>query len=702
MYSEFLYDGGDCCDATCSNTASFECGIAETELEAFFYGFDSCVDPEIVATCLGGGQACYLEDQTFDVTVLSRPAMWMSSNGNAVATVGIFDKQIRILERNYFGWNQRGQTLEFDDDDSILFVSFATPPASFRERRGDGKIPVAVAISGFIDARVYYSDTFDDGWLETARLSLGLVEIVTKVAYLRPPPDSDSAPMLIALATSYEPDLLDGSFTYSIHSLAYINNQFAEEWVLVDSGSGSNFAMSGNGLVWAAFDSTSSNILIFDTFDESTSYIVFYDFPGVVQKMELDYLGEMMTVVTHSVSTNTTKLLRFQVSFTAFELVGESAELIIQDFAGSFLGTGGWDATIMSSEGRSIAIIATECPDASFCEEQGDYRAELQAHVYTVNRTEGFDFLGIIELSGLRITDFFLPYPDLALSDDGKTIAFADGGLNRFEDAILYNLDDRCGSDEAKIRVVFQYRDTVYTSTWNLVIERYFPLAEMLVMDQSEKPLYYKTSFVESQDVRHTITSEEICIPLSKVNCARFSAYPSDTITDSTSTRLASLKEELLVFVKQNETEFDYTVPEASIDRPGASFTLGDQSCFLFQSLECTEGEELFSMVLPTYRDIAISGQVLFGDITTRPNWSLSSDSGQLVGFKNYVFGEIPPGPAIVEERCLAPGCYTLRFSGEYGVVANSGNYTAWFNGTQVFSNTLPNANEPHTFGECT
>eukprot|EP00527_Entomoneis_sp_CCMP2396_P001979 CAMPEP_0198137672 /NCGR_PEP_ID=MMETSP1443-20131203/1143_1 /TAXON_ID=186043 /ORGANISM="Entomoneis sp., Strain CCMP2396" /LENGTH=1360 /DNA_ID=CAMNT_0043799181 /DNA_START=61 /DNA_END=4143 /DNA_ORIENTATION=- len=700
---EFKYDGGDCCKSTCSSTLENTCGVVETNLGLFTTGFDAC-DISAVTNDCKAGELCYLEDDTFEVNVFSRPFVWLSSNGNVLVATGYSDQHLRVLERIGSGWVPRGPTITVDKDAYIESVSIGSTPASFIDKRGDGKLPIIVALSTWThEILVFYSDVFDSVWKSTKPIVTSekpFYYFVEKIGFNDLGGTWGS--QLTVLSASYD------TSSFWIHTMQEdIANADWESVDLSQFGLITFAALSGNGMTVVFCDSSNnfykasvSNLVDYladflaGTLDlaELSSILNFNLTPpfgddDYIAGMELDWYGARLTVVVSSPAESTTKIHRFDLDGLHI------AETLLPSRFGENDTVVQW-----SGEGSTVALVEGNCSTNEACSSENDFSAVLTVHIYLLNRTEGFDAIRTFAFTGLRDKGYRVWWPDLAFSDDAKTIAFVRGGLENYDKVQLFELGNHCKQDEVQVRVTTVYKDTHYQDVWSIVSEQWFQLAQKMVFaetffEKSFQPVEINEDFLDSEtndDFRHIIASKEVCIPKADLGCARFSTIHSCVKDCNKFTfGFVALRSETVLFLTENETSFRDIVPPVN---PGAGSSvllvqegeLGRQHCDVLQQPECEIGQAIFAMVLPSY----LNKNIKIGKRVHHPSWLLYNGTTVI---KSAEYSKIPGGPYVAEQVCVPlDACYTLEFEfAEFGSAANSGNYLGWLDSKLVFNATL-------------
>ena len=110
---EFDYDGGDCCEATCTSSSSHACGELRppTGLKVSI-GYPHCTDPTIIDVCAGTFPPCYIKNSdpvpsiAFDEAVVE-----ISGNGKTLVVAEPAVSAIRVFDQVDSKWVQRGSDI---------------------------------------------------------------------------------------------------------------------------------------------------------------------------------------------------------------------------------------------------------------------------------------------------------------------------------------------------------------------------------------------------------------------------------------------------------------------------------------------------------------------------------------------------------------------------------------------------------------
>jgi hypothetical protein len=144
----FGYDGGDCCEGSCSSGGIHQCGIMEEDgLDGISVGFPFCIDPR--QNCDVGMNECWSRTSIF-VPLYSKGSsgafMTVSGNGRTLVVSEPRLNTIRVFDHVDAGWVQRGQTLVGLAKSRFgTFVSISTLPGNV-ERRRVGHLPIVLAV----------------------------------------------------------------------------------------------------------------------------------------------------------------------------------------------------------------------------------------------------------------------------------------------------------------------------------------------------------------------------------------------------------------------------------------------------------------------------------------------------------------------------------------------------------------------------
>ena len=238
----FGYDGGDCCEGSCSMGAIHQCGIIDYDgLDGIPVGFPFCLDPS--HTCAVGMNECWSrtsKTMPFLLTRSSRAFVTISGNGRTLVVSEPEHDTIRVFDHIATEWVQRGQTLEGAAKSGFgTFVAISTLPGVVVRRRW-GSLPVVVAV-GAVGNTSNYVEVYKFGdhaniWsLEGQRLIFN--ETIDSIAI-----GGAVLSLVVGLRSS------NSGFVFK-------QNQ-ESQWQIVFKASGSMVGLSGNGQI-VGFLSTS-------------------------------------------------------------------------------------------------------------------------------------------------------------------------------------------------------------------------------------------------------------------------------------------------------------------------------------------------------------------------------------------------------------------------------------------------------------
>lgn len=173
----FLYDGGDCCQKTCTSTATTKCGVTSVgNINTINLGFPYCADPALVGQRLTN--TSQLVEEKF--VPISDPIIGLaellvyptlSANGLVLAlgepSVGI----VRIFDLVGSQWVQRGRDLrgQIASLKSNGFghrIALATPPADVIEGAFGAKLPVYIAVADETGQVRFFEWGDNSDWIE--------------------------------------------------------------------------------------------------------------------------------------------------------------------------------------------------------------------------------------------------------------------------------------------------------------------------------------------------------------------------------------------------------------------------------------------------------------------------------------------------------------------------------------------------------
>jgi hypothetical protein len=163
----FSYDGGDCCESTCSPSSPYYCGtINEGDLDKtfnlrsednfVFMGFPNCSDPAIVGDC-SNETGCWAKGSEFMIgTPDESDAYIFSANGHMLLVYRRFTSYLAVFDKESSGqWVQRGSDIllmfphvwqiHFDDDPpNARLLNFITLPSELYGNDERSHVPVWV------------------------------------------------------------------------------------------------------------------------------------------------------------------------------------------------------------------------------------------------------------------------------------------------------------------------------------------------------------------------------------------------------------------------------------------------------------------------------------------------------------------------------------------------------------------------------
>ena len=171
----FLYDGGDCCEATCVS-AAHRCGLNHVgNLETFVIGFPFCKDPAIMAGCTHPSHPCYIPSSQ-PIRPLTTETMQplLSANGRILVMAEPLLSTVRVFDAVDDHWVQRGSRIQGNPLTALgSVVAIASKPASVVARIS-GQTPAYVAAYDPIGSlvRVFSWGPRDSDWIELPKISI--------------------------------------------------------------------------------------------------------------------------------------------------------------------------------------------------------------------------------------------------------------------------------------------------------------------------------------------------------------------------------------------------------------------------------------------------------------------------------------------------------------------------------------------------
>jgi hypothetical protein len=167
---EFDFDGGDCCEGSCSSGSTHKCGIiAEDGLDNIPVGFPFCYDPTY--SCENGNVECWSRKSNnipLLITNSTGAFVTLSANGRTLVISEPEIDTVRVFDQVDSDWVPRGQILEGEGRSRFgSLVALATLPGSVFKRR-TGRVPITIAIAAVGNVtnyvEVYKFDPHAEEW----------------------------------------------------------------------------------------------------------------------------------------------------------------------------------------------------------------------------------------------------------------------------------------------------------------------------------------------------------------------------------------------------------------------------------------------------------------------------------------------------------------------------------------------------------
>ena len=365
--------------------------------------------------------SCYIAETTVPLNLPSLPFAALSSNGRTLLGISPSDGHALVMQREGADWVQRGRSLQFPGGMVIQTAAIGSPPASFVEKRIGGDISVAIAVSlvDFFQTRgqthILFSGSYDVTWNTLDPIYHEPNESVRKLGVSQ----FDELTILSQIVDA------NNASTVVSHRV-YIGKEGFTGWDSIGPFVSNSAALSGSGEVLVTCDKSACSYYKLQDFnqglpgEERFQYALESLLEFSVDSLELDWMGQSLTVVASRGQADTFQILRFLISEAtqSFLLVAKSEGLAKEVEMEE-------KQVLISGDGSSVALIAS--PSSN----DGETR-EMSADIYSLNRTQGFDFVSSFNFTGLGIdfTDF--SFPDLAISDDSKTLVKTSGGLGTY------------------------------------------------------------------------------------------------------------------------------------------------------------------------------------------------------------------------------------------------------------------------------
>ena len=694
--AKFDFDGGDCCQATCSSGTQGECGFVdisdgEVQFSNVALGFPYCRDDRIIEADCAGGKPCYIVDGVVETLGQAGAFPLLSSNGRVMLVAEPLLGVVTAFEKVGAKWTRRGNVLQEAEDTNFGYrvdVATLTGPSVFGPNVG--QIPIYVAIaSSQTQISVYKQQAFADSWqlfgnpffVNFDRSARGERQVGEVKLGVFASADSDSE-RLTVLAHS----LLD-NVPHKVQIFQYRGS--GGDWSRTNLGNWHLSALSGDGQKLVLYNETEttgtarfrvwtrdnpSSISLRQN-DLSLSFMCHEGEKGVIQDIGLNSDGSILTV--SYLAGDTVFVERIDL------FVAELDELDEGDFYGRSCAKVTTTSYLASkfSRGSNAWVVV----DA--------IGGELLSTVFSdFGSSTGWRYVGTHQAVGNEVQAFNRQRFDV--SDKGFVFA------SDFQDSSSVNVvqsQNRCGKDELMLRISMRLDGNPQDLSWRAGIAKSiygnFFFDDILGSCRrcySEDPRRF----------RRLQVVENFCVSMALVDCLQIETRVDEREGLESGSGYASF----LFNTTQNATT---PVTEVSLFATGEGGTVEGGAVQLTNRpqcrvdlIECSENETLFVLAL------RLDG------LPEETIWEIHSSS-QLVHRVEY--NESTVGERlVVEQVCLATNaCHTFTFSDFDGIEGDGicceygeGEFSAFFGGLEVARSLgqyrVPKANstETFTFGE--
>ena len=607
----FAYDGGDCCESTCVNFGNNTCGLAflgefepPVDLE-----FSNCLEPSELCTPKSLDQRCWAPKSQITTAVASTQGymMKLSGNGRVLVEAAPLSERVRIADQLDSQWTTRGAVLE--DVRGSLFgaaVAVYTPPGIVARQNLVG-VDTIVAVGLYrLDQgaiKVYAWDVVDEK-CRTIAPELPLCRESCRITGLELGSMMETVTMAVGLESR---DVVvykarrDGSSAL---------------WKLVDSVSGSSFALSGDGKTLAVVPDTSSPTVEVYRIDLTNNVqpvqllasgdIGFGISDTTILTMRLSHDGAFLSAVTLGAGVDKLLRLRLETDLPPTIDTGKIAGPVSRKTIGA-----GFIPAFFSADGTSVVFTVDE--------------SGLTLQTYAFHETLQQWMRVGEDYSDVELDSSF------AVSSDGSSIVVGrQGRLNALK------LSPLCLPGDDSYRASLVLGPTPRNVSWSLQSYRVIGNTTVFtglvneVCDgcYDDTMLYGETSIVRRG-----------CIPNDQCLLLKFN--------DTSGRRESFVRMFRDESVKVNKVA-GFFEEVYSVDPPSG--------CQTDEPLCSSEALSLFSLTLT--RDHFLQ----------QPNWYLEDDMGNVLdrGFElNFTADDGPPA-TLIHQRCYPSTIQCFRFTIDY------------------------------------